>query len=170
MLAQSAAYALARCAQGSPNASVLAIIPDDSDLKDLRAILGAREDPLWCAASARAARLYLSDSRVGIIICDSTLPDGSWRGLLEDAVRLVPAPGFILACSPGERLTTEALWCGASDVITKPFDSDDVLTATGVALRKWELNRAAEARQRAPVYTMPTRTVPWTRRLLARFC
>jgi DNA-binding NtrC family response regulator len=73
------------------------------------------------AQSCSEARRHLSELDGPVVICESHLPDGSWKDLLEDAQPLIVT----------DRAADEALWAevlnlGGFDVLAQPFDPTEV--------------------------------------------
>jgi DNA-binding response OmpR family regulator len=120
-------------------APILIISPYGEDHIHLPEILS---DPpwewYWAQGCAQALKL-LNKSQIGVVICESDQPDGSWRDLLDAAVNLVAPPNLIV-CS---RLADEYLWAevlnlGGYDVLAKPFDREEVLRVAFFAWDSWK--------------------------------
>ena len=78
-------------------ATVLVVSPFPHDHSRLRSLL---PDPAWhvdCVSCGRDALRYLWHNQVALLICDETLPDGTWPELLEEASSMEPRPAFIVA-------------------------------------------------------------------------
>ena len=73
---------------------------------------------------------------MAIVVCESTLPGGTWRDVLRHINECLDPPVLIVT----SRLANEYLWAevlnlGGYDVLAKPFDKQEVL---------WVLERGAE--------------------------
>jgi DNA-binding response OmpR family regulator len=85
------------------------------------------------------ARNLLSGAEVGVIICGTELPDGSWRDLLREAGRYQVPPRLIVVSSlADDRLWGEVLDLGGYDVLGKPFDASEVIRVVSLAWRQWK--------------------------------
>lgn len=65
---------------------------------------------------------------ISVLICETNLPDGSWRDVLSGLAIETAAPPLIVA----SRLADDHLWAevlnlGGYDVLSKPFDAKEVL-------------------------------------------
>ena len=88
------------------------------------------------ASGCRQARSVLKLHKVAVVLCDQTLPDGSWREVLRDVAGVANAPVLVVASA----LADEALWAevlnlGAYDLLSKPFRADEVLRTISLAPR-----------------------------------
>ncbi|MBL8290879.1 MAG: response regulator [Bryobacterales bacterium] len=72
--------------------------------------------------------------RSAVVICDSELPDGDWKEILEALVLLpCPPPMVVTSRLADERLWGEVLHLGGYDVLAKPLDKREVLWAVNSA-------------------------------------
>jgi len=79
------------------------------------------------AYSCREAIAAIAEQHPDVVLCEASLPDGSWRDLLEDLSRKLNPPHLIAT----SRLADEYLWAevlnlGGYDVLAKPFDAEEV--------------------------------------------
>ena len=101
-----------------------------SDQQALRRIVSATPWRLATAGTCRRALEILSNAGVGAVFCDSLLPDGTWKDLLDAVSRLDAAPLLVVT----SRLADELLWAevlnlGGYDVIVKPYRAVEVREA-----------------------------------------
>lgn len=82
------------------------------------------------ARSCREARRHLSELAAPVVICESHLPDGSWKDLLEDA-----RPVIVTDRAADEALWAEVLNLGGFDVLAQPFDATEVSRVVASAQR-----------------------------------
>jgi DNA-binding response OmpR family regulator len=113
---------------------ILSVSPALEDHADLRRILDPSVWEVLAANSLAEALPLLQQERIILAICERTLPDGSWRGLVEPA-SAAPSPCLIVVSS---RLADDQLWMevlgqGAFDLLAKPFDEPQVLHVVSAA-------------------------------------
>ena len=80
------------------------------------------------------ARLNLDS--IAVVVCDSGLPDGSWRDMLVYTAYAPKGPALIVT----SRAADEALWAevlnlGGYDVLAQPFDQIEVTRVISAAGR-----------------------------------
>lgn len=124
---------------------VLLASASESDHALLRNIFRSSKWALEEAFSCGAAIEQVRTQPVGVVICGRELPDGSWQDLLKEARNLTPPPRIIVS----SRLTDDLLWAevinlGGYDLLTTPFDHDEVVRIVFLAWQSWKhaLNRA----------------------------
>jgi DNA-binding response OmpR family regulator len=102
----------------------------------------------------------LRDESLPVLLCERGHADGNWDDLLTATARL-PAPPNLIVFS---RLADESLWAtvlnlGGFDVLTTPFEPDEVLRITSAAWSRWQYDfvattteelRAADRSKRSP--------------------
>src|SRR5258708_6771565 len=82
------------------------------------------------ARTYRDALMILCTDRMPVVICESCLPDGNWKDILSQVAVLPDAPRLIVTSrEPDERLWAEVLNMGGYDVLTTPFEKDEVIRA-----------------------------------------
>jgi DNA-binding response OmpR family regulator len=118
---------------------VLLISHHTEDDALLRRVLAQPKWLVWTARTLADGIRLLKQNTFSVAICESELPDGTWREFLDRAARLEHGPEVIVA----SRLADESLWAealniGAWDVLSKPFSSEEVLHVVGYAGRRWE--------------------------------
>ncbi len=118
---------------------ILAIFGSQEQRKSLESILAVKGYTVRRAASVDVLPSALSQERVGVVVCESRLPDGrSWRDALvqlrevDDCARLIVA----------DRLADEVLWSeilnlGAYDLLAEPFDPTEVARVVELAWESW---------------------------------
>lgn len=136
---------------------VLAVSPFESDHTSLAHIFSHSAWSIDAARSIKQAVAKLSVSPTPVVLCEESLPDGSWKDLLSLSQRL-PDPSYLVVASQhaDDRLWAEVLNLGAYDVLAKPFDSREVYRSIGLAWRHWLDGRKSVARDfgnRAPMVT-----------------
>lgn len=114
--------------------SKIMIIDDDVCIGDMLEELLAKENYSTVRAySGTEALLYLSSHRPDLILLDLMLPGLSGEELLP-LIRNIPI--IVLSAKAAINDKVELLMGGASDYITKPFNSAELLARIAVQLRK----------------------------------
>ena len=116
----------ARTVEVDPRLRVLSVSPTSDDHITLGRLLAGTAWEIDTAEDCDAALRRIREGRIGIVICEQDLPDGTWRNLLN-YVQTRPEKPFLIVTSilADEQLWAEVLNLGGYDVIAKPFDSRD---------------------------------------------
>jgi DNA-binding response OmpR family regulator len=117
---------------------LLLISPFDEDHRDFREILRHSD---WVQNDVRTkveALEFLRDNLVPVAVCESELPDGSWKDVLYQLSLLEHPPALVVT----SRLADDALWSevlnlGGYDVLAKPLDIDEVIHVVSQAWLLW---------------------------------
>jgi DNA-binding NtrC family response regulator len=126
---------------------VLFVSPHREDATVLSRMLSSLPVPLEHVADVQRARVAIQADSHQVILTEATLPDGTWRDIL-DIVRVVkPAPAVIVTdASADARFWAEALNLGAYDLIAQPFATAEVRRILSYACsRLSDKSRAAAA-------------------------
>jgi two-component system response regulator RegA len=118
--------------------SILSVSPRDDDHRSIQAILRRSNWALHTACNiAEALRLQRS-TPVAVILCEATLPDGSWKDLLDELSACEHPPRLIVTSEiADERLWAEVLNSGGFDVLPKPLEPEELFRVAGLAHRGW---------------------------------
>ena len=119
--------------QGNPEA--LLVFPARSECRSLHDSLFELGWLVNHARTCRDAFHILSRRRVRLVVTDSYLSDGDWKGLLGEASRLLSRPSVVVAVPHDENLRCEVLRLGGFDTLYKPFDREDIDRVIREALR-----------------------------------
>lgn len=104
-------------------------------LEQLRRILAHSRWNLLEAFTIADCLAILRRRSTVVVICEAVLADGGWRDLLRDALRRpVPPPVIVAADQADERLWMEALNRGAYNLLSVPFQDQEVFE---VVSRAW---------------------------------
>ena len=116
--------------------SVLSVSPVDDDHCAVQAILRRSN---WAHKKARTiaeALQMMRSAPVSVVLCESCLPDGSWKDLLTVLKESDSPPRLILVSAmPDDCLWAEALNLGAFDVLMKPLDHSELFRVASLAAR-----------------------------------
>jgi DNA-binding response OmpR family regulator len=74
--------------------------------------------------------------RFAVVICESRLPDGSWKDVLSHGSELIVPPVLIVtSCDADSQLRAEVEDLGGFHVLSKPFRPNEVFNVVAAALR-----------------------------------
>ena len=122
--------------------NVLAVHPSDEDQASLREIFRHSNWRVQFANNCRGALETLDRRRPAIVICEASLPDGSWKDLLRETSTMpVPPPIIVTSMHADDWLWAEVLNLGGYDVLAKPFDLKEVVRVTSLAWLHWREKR-----------------------------
>lgn len=79
---------------------------------------------------------YLESNKVDLIILDVTLPDGNGFDLYKDYIKDMEVPVIFLTARDSEEDIVNALDMGASDYLTKPFRTGELIARINKILNK----------------------------------
>ena len=79
---------------------------------------------------------YLENNKVDLIILDVTLPDGNGFDLYKDYIKEMEIPVIFLTARDSEEDIVNALDMGASDYLTKPFRTGELIARINKILNK----------------------------------
>jgi DNA-binding response OmpR family regulator len=114
--------------------AILVVGGFDTDLIALLGILNDTDWTLYWNTSRTDAVETLRRRHVNVVLCDRDLPDGDWRDVLAETSCLTsPPPVIVTARFANERLWAQVLSLNGYDVLTKPFDADEVMRAVSLA-------------------------------------
>ena len=103
-------------------------------LEVLRQIIGHSRWTLLEANTLAEASAILGEDAGVVVLCESGLPDGTWRELLDHTTGLPQPPPLIVAASHADDyLWMEVLNSGGYNVIAKPFEEQEVFQVLSMA-------------------------------------
>jgi DNA-binding response OmpR family regulator len=119
--------------------TVLYVSPFDEDHLSLQAIVGHSTWRLFKARDLVSALALLQQhDDIAVVLCECNLLPGTWIDLLENINALPSVPSLVVTSRlADERLWSEALNRGASDVLAKPFDRSEVIRRVRLAWQHW---------------------------------
>lgn len=83
---------------------------------------------------------YLENNKVDLIILDVTLPDGNGFDLYKNQIKNMEIPVIFLTARDSEEDIVNALDMGASDYLTKPFRTGELIARINKILNKKTIN------------------------------
>ena len=83
---------------------------------------------------------YLENNIVDLIILDVTLPDGNGFDLYKNQIKNMEVPVIFLTARDSEEDIVNALDMGASDYLTKPFRTGELIARINKILNKKTIN------------------------------
>jgi DNA-binding NtrC family response regulator len=118
--------------------AVHVISSDPSDRPILEQILNGEGCQVSWSESVAEARVRL-DRSPAVVLCETDLPDGSWRDLLALTKHMHEgAKVLVTSRVADENLWAEVLNMGGYDVLAKPFDTQEVSRVIQMACKKFE--------------------------------
>ena len=125
-----------------PHSQIVLVSSDPDHLNAMSQILRRQGLGPLCVSTVRQCKEAMSDNRIGLVFCDSSLPDGDFRDVVNAARHLgSQAQVVITSGRDGWPEFIEAMRAGAFDVISKPCRAKDI---------EWMIIQAKrEARRRA---------------------
>jgi len=82
------------------------------------------------------ALAHLADSSISVVICETLLPDGSWKDLLACMAQAEASSVLVVTSKiADEWLWAEVLNLGGYDVLAQPFDREEVTRVVRSAVR-----------------------------------
>ena len=126
----------------SKPSTVLLVSAQASDYAGLMRILLRPNWNLSVRTTWREALDFLRMHAVPVVICDAESDVTNWRRILLEAADLPETPCVIVSSRlADERLWAEVLNRGGHDVLCTPFDPEEVLRVTFLALQFWQGER-----------------------------
>jgi DNA-binding response OmpR family regulator len=118
----------ASCAPDSTPENILIVGIPRSDRSQLQAALGPHACPQYWVSSIGEAVALSNEVPVRVVICDTTLPDGTWRSLWKRLRGLQDPPGFIVSSrSAVSRIWAKVLDLNGSESVLQPFELSRML-------------------------------------------
>jgi DNA-binding NtrC family response regulator len=116
---------------------ILTISATLEDHESLRRIL---QEPDWSitrAFSCQQAIACLCRDRMGVILCDSQLPDGTWRDILSHIAEMTEPPSVIVTSATADaNLRAEVRTLGGYQLLSRPFFPEEVERVVSAACRE----------------------------------
>jgi DNA-binding NtrC family response regulator len=118
--------------------TALAVSPHDADHQVLGRLFAHSNWLLKKARSLDEAKRILTDCPASVILCEETLPDGSWLDVLSSVSDVENPPRVIVTSRLADsRLWGEVLNLGGFDVLEKPFVPSELYRVVAEAWRRW---------------------------------
>jgi DNA-binding response OmpR family regulator len=114
--------------------SILLVSPHSEDQATLQKILQPRGGTVARCSSVEEAATQMGNSSADLVLCESDLPDGSWKSMLATCESLPNSPRLLVVSRyADERLWAEVLNLGGYDVLLKPFEPMEVTRVVAAA-------------------------------------
>ncbi len=121
---------------------VLAILPRLEDRLALADVFRRSKWHLDATETLHGSRTILAEGLHGVVVCDSRLPDGDWKNLLDEfASKHVITPLIVAARHADDRLWAEVLNLGGYDILQTPFQRKEVVRSVSLAWRRGQARR-----------------------------
>jgi len=119
--------------------SVLSVSPTEEVHFSLQDIFSHSAWKLSKVHSLASALTTIRVHGTPVVLCETDLPPGTWRDLLEQVTRFPNPPAVIVSSRlADDRLWAEALNLGAWDVLAQPFAKSEVFQSVSAAWRHWK--------------------------------
>jgi DNA-binding response OmpR family regulator len=117
---------------------VLAVLPRPADRAALERIFDHSNWKLEFLTDLADVRDRVMHESPAIVICDSELPEGNWKELLQTLRPAAVPPRLIVALPELDcQLWAEVLNVGGYDALVKPFLRDEVVRLMSLAWLSW---------------------------------
>jgi len=93
----------------------------------------------WTITRARnceTGMAYLQDNRAAVVVCEESLPDGSWHDAAA-AIRSVPDGPALIVVGDDGALVEEVLALGGFDALVRPLRDPEVVWSIASAWHAW---------------------------------
>ena len=126
---------------------VLCVSANKDDSQALNRIFGRTNWQMTAVHSISEALKALRLKPAPVVLCDSSLPDGTWKDLLQRARSMEQPPEVVVFSSQADEwLWADVLELGGYDVLESPFDVPEVYRVISLAwLRAKDLARLQAA-------------------------
>jgi len=123
---------------GDTAITVLSVSPSHDDHDALERLLNRRKWQIRRASTFSSAVALLQETQISVVVCERDLGTGTWRDMLAH-LTLLPQPPYLIVTSrlADDHLWAEALNIGAYDVLSKPFDRNEVRRSVSLACLHW---------------------------------
>jgi len=116
--------------------TLLAVCSSDDDLRLLADSLEAERWTVRHAQTCGEALQAMESENPAVVACEHELADGTWRDLFALASTLQdPPPVVVVSRHADENLWAEVLNLGGYDVLSKPFEKNEVTRVFEMASR-----------------------------------
>ncbi len=114
---------------------LLAILPGAGDAEQLRGVVEQLDWSVSIAGTESQAMALLQGEPITAVICDQDLPDEDWRDVITRIAALPHAPCVLLASRVMDQyLWNEVIQCRGYDVVSKPFQREELRRVLSFAL------------------------------------
>jgi DNA-binding NarL/FixJ family response regulator len=143
---------------GKSDSNVLIVSSRTEHLRVLIRVLDATPASagVFTAFSWRQAQHTLSRRSVAVVLCDDSLPDGSYRDVMLSVRAGQKRPNFVVLLRWGEwSERADAFELGAFDVLRYPFEAGEVERAVQLALENYAARQAAARNAKISLNSAP---------------
>jgi DNA-binding response OmpR family regulator len=115
---------------------ILLVSTDPEDYASLTRILEGGHWTVSIASSCTEACSTVRENNTAVVVCQSNLPDGTWRDMLCQCLNFeVPPRVIVLSRLVDHSFWAEVLNLGGYDLLAKPLDAKEVLRVVSMASR-----------------------------------
>lgn len=118
---------------------IVLISPDDSDGLSLQRMFDGSQATVTWFRTRENALAHLRENPFGVVVVNADVADGCWQDVLE-ALSHFDHPPYLIVSS---RVVDESVWAevlnlGGYDVLSTPFEPDEVLRVCAGAWLAWK--------------------------------
>jgi CheY-like chemotaxis protein len=118
-----------------PSVRLLAILPGPEDATQLQSVVDGLGWSASIVNTPAEAMARLQTEQITAAICDQDLPHEDWREVMNQIAMLPKSPCVLLASRVMDQyLWNEVIQCRGYDVVSKPFQSDELRRVVAFAL------------------------------------
>ena len=126
-------------ADSSRRVTVLSVTSRREDHNQLRELFHHTNWTLIESATCVAAGESISRNEAHVVLCETDLPDGDWKDVLELVRKADPVPQLIVTSRfADDRLWAEVLNLGGYDLLEKPFRREELVRVISLAWLQWK--------------------------------
>jgi DNA-binding NtrC family response regulator len=118
-----------------PKARLLSISDNPADHKGLKSMI---DNKLWQLTTANTCRTGIRRIEKGVeaVFCESSLPDGTWKDILDRIAFQVTQPKLVVTSRLADAyLWSEVINLGGFDVLAKPLVENEVQQVLSAIVR-----------------------------------
>jgi len=129
---------MAHQSTGSGLIKILSVSPYREDHLYLQRIFGHSKWMVHTADCLQSALAMLQRHDTSVVICERDLMPGCWTDVLDHTTHLPHPPSLVITSRlADERLWSEILNRGAWDLLSKPFDRNELVRSVRSAWEHW---------------------------------
>jgi DNA-binding NtrC family response regulator len=122
---------------GVDRISILAVVGEDQDYQRVQDILFHCNWHVRRVRTLKEALRRLNAFETPVVICEASLPDGTWRDLVAEFEFMARPPRLIVMSWQNPSLWAELLKMSGCDMLEKPLEASAFFEVISSAWRDW---------------------------------